>query len=70
MATVINNPPSSVQNTDSSVGVIIGVIVLAILAIMFFVYGLPALRGAGSGQETNITVPDRINVDVQTPNAQ
>ena len=61
MATVINNP--SGNGESSGVGVIIGVIVAIILIVLFFVYGLPALRG-GSGTNINVDLP---NVDLPSP---
>jgi hypothetical protein len=59
MATVINNPGGS--NQDSGAGVIIGVIVAIILIILFFVYGLPALRGGTAPSNTldvNVDLPE------------
>lgn len=72
MATTVNHhsTPAGVTS-ENIVGTIIGVIVIALLAITFFVYGLPTLRNAAtpSDEETNVTVPDKINVDVNTPPA-
>lgn len=68
MATIINNPDSGGGNNNgSNVGTIIGLIVLALIAILFFMYGLPAMRGnAGTsgGNSTTIEVPDKVEVDV------
>ena len=67
MATVINNPDSGGDNSGG-MGMVIGAIVLVLILILFFVYGLPALRGgsdAGSG--TQVNVPDQIDVNVDTP---
>ena len=58
MATVINNPGGSSEN--SGAGVIIGVIVAIILIILFFVYGLPALRGGAAPSnslDVNVDLP-------------
>jgi hypothetical protein len=58
MATVINNPSGNSDN--SGTGVIIGVIVAIILIILFFVYGLPALRGGASPSnslDVNVDLP-------------
>ena len=60
MATVINNPGGNTEG--SGAGVIIGVIVAIILIILFFVYGLPALRG-GASPSNNLDV----NVDLPSP---
>jgi hypothetical protein len=60
MPTVINNP--SGNGEGSGVGVILGVLVAIIIIILFFVYGLPALRGAPASKDAGI------NVDVNLPN--
>ena len=62
MATVINNPPQS-NDSGGSTGMIVGIIVLVVLAYLFFVYGLPAVKQNQSGG-TQINVPDKIEVDV------
>lgn len=63
MATVINNP--STESTGSGTSMVVGLVLAIIVAFLFFAYGLPALRNSGStGSETNINVPDDINVDV------
>lgn len=59
MATVINNPD---QGNGGGTGMIIGAVVLLIVVVLFFVYGLPAMRNSGS--DTNVNVPDEIQVDV------
>ena len=63
MATVINNPPTPASDAGSGMGFFVGLLVVIILAVLFFVYALPAIRNSGSS-DTNINVPDRINVDV------
>jgi hypothetical protein len=47
MATVINNP-SETQGTGT--GVVIGILVVLLLAILFLVFGLPYLRDGGTAQ--------------------
>ncbi len=59
MATVINNPGNGGRE-DSGIGMIIGVLVVIVLIVLFFVYGLPAIRN-------NQTAPNDINVDVDLP---
>jgi hypothetical protein len=58
MATIINTPTDRRDTADSSLGLILGVIIAIALVVLFFVYGLPALRqGAGDQQGgTNINV--------------
>ncbi len=52
MTTVINNP----REGDSSLGMIIGVIVGIILVLIFFVYGLPAMRGTKPPENGSLDV--------------
>ncbi len=52
MTTIIN--PGN--NSDSSgAGLIIGVVVALVLVVLFFVYGLPAIRG-NQNKDVNINV--------------
>jgi hypothetical protein len=62
MATVINNPK---DGSDSSVGVIVGIILLLVLVGLFVVYALPAIRG-------NTTPPlnDSIDVNIKLPSME
>ncbi len=62
MATIINKPSDS--GNGSSVGIIVGVIVVLLLLGLFFVYALPALRGSGAPEATTID----LNVDVPANN--
>lgn len=62
MATIINNPGDS--GNGSSVGIIVGVIIVLLLLGLFFVYGLPALRGSTAPKATTID----LNVDVPANN--
>ncbi len=57
MTTIIN--PSNGGDNGSGANALWGVLIAIILIILFFVYGLPAIRGA----DTDNT-PDTINVDV------
>jgi hypothetical protein len=56
-----------IDSTDSSSGAfmfLIGIIIFAVLAFLFIVFGLPYLRSSiGMGTPT-INVPDKVNVDV------
>lgn len=62
MATIVNNPPPAGghghEYADSGLGFFIGILVVILLGVLFFVYALPNVRN-NSG--TNINVPDRIN---------
>lgn len=60
MATIINNPPAS-KNSGGPMGIIIVIIVLLVLAVLGYVYVLPAIQNMQSPQ---INVPDKIEVNV------
>lgn len=61
MATIINNPGDG-GNSSGGVGLIIGVIVIIAVIALFLLYGLPAMRK--NNNDTNINVPDKIQIDV------
>lgn len=69
MATIINNPDSG-EPAGGGFGMIIGAIIVIAIIVLFFVYGLPAIRGGSSGtsSETNVNVPESVQVDVD-PNS-
>lgn len=60
MTTIVNNPPS--DNSGGPLGIIIGVVVLAVIAYLVYVYGLPALRQTQVTPQIN--VPSTIDVNV------
>lgn len=64
MATTIINPAPNINASNNGVGFLVGVIVLVIFAVIFFIYALPYIRGFGSGG-VQINVPKSINVKVQ-----
>jgi hypothetical protein len=59
--TTIINPQGG--DSGAGVGMILGVVLVLVILVLFFVYGLPALRG-GNNEGTNINIPDDINVTV------
>jgi hypothetical protein len=65
--TIINNPDTG-HDSGGGAGIFLGVILAIILIALFFIYALPALldRGGG-GTDTNINVPERVEVDVNNP---
>jgi hypothetical protein len=64
MATVVNNPASS-DTSSGGMGFLLGVILIIVFAILFFVYALPLLqRGFSGTQAPQVTVPGQVNVDV------
>lgn len=63
MTTIINTPqPASDQS--SGMGMIIGLVVLIVFGLLFFVYGLPALRNMKLGTP-QINVPSSIDVNIK-----
>lgn len=64
MATIVNTPGST---TDSSggMGFVLGVLLLLLVAFLFFVYGLPAIQQSMSGP--SVQVPGQVDVNLNTP---
>ena len=66
MTTIINTPQPA-NDQSSGMGVIVGFVVLIVLGLLFFVYGLPAIRQMSVGTP-QINVPDKIDVNVNQTN--
>ena len=67
MSTIINTPSSAPSESNNLLGTLIGLVVLAILAVLFFLYGLPLLRGVPvttNPQSDNSTPPNTVNIQV------
>ena len=65
MATVINNPSGNGDGSSAAGAVITGVVII-VLVVLFFMYGLPRMRGSG----TQVNVPDTINVETNSGGGQ
>jgi hypothetical protein len=65
MATIVNNPPPSPENSNNGLGTLVALLSILLLGALFYIYGLPALRTATQGPQIN--VPDQIDVNVNTP---
>lgn len=63
MATIINTPASTRESGGSNF--LLGVILFLILAVLFFVYGIPYISHSVSNPQVN--VPGKIDVNVNTP---
>lgn len=59
MATVINNP-SHDEGSNDVMGMVVGIIILLVVAGLFFVYILPAMQNLG----TQKVAPDTGNIDL------
>lgn len=70
MTTVVNNPTPG--DSGSSMGMVVGILLVVGFIFVFFVYGLPALRTTGGGTNTGnsvpvpaVAIPDTIDVNIQ-----
>lgn len=66
MTTVINTPPAQ-GSSDSGVGIVLGVIVGLLLVTLFFVYVLPALRGADTQKDDSVDINLKLSGGDATP---
>lgn len=62
MATYVENQPA--RTTDSGIGFLLGVILLIIAAVLFFMYALPLLGNAGGGA-SQVSLPSEVNVQTK-----
>lgn len=63
MTTIINNPPNS-DGEGNGMGFLVGIILLIIVVVLFFSYGLPVLRNSASNSAPQINVPDKVDVNL------
>lgn len=61
MATIVNTPA---ERTDNGLSVLIGVMMIFFLMIVLFTLGAPLIRSLFSNQTPAISVPERIDVNV------
>ena len=66
MTTIVNSPQPN-NESNGSMGMVIGLIVLATVGLLFFVYGLPALRQMQFGNP-QINIPNEIDVNINQSN--
>ena len=66
MATIINNPPVTNNETGGNgMGFLLGIIILIVFVAIILIYGLPILKNM-SGFSAQVNVPKNINVNVNT----
>jgi hypothetical protein len=65
MTTIVNSPAP--ESNGGSSGLIIGIFVLVVLGLLFYYFGIPAIRRMGSIQP-QINIPSQIDVNVKTGN--
>ena len=63
MATVINNPGTTDTNSGSVLGIVLALVVAGAV-LLALVYGLPATNVEQGG---GVPIPDKVNIDVNTP---
>lgn len=68
MATIVNNPPA-VESSSNGAGMIFGLIVLLLLIAAFIFYGIPYLSSVGQTETPSVIVPDKVDVNVNTPDS-
>ena len=61
MTTIINTPGSNNNGDDSGLGIIAGILIAIIAIVLFFIYGLPAIRGNEAPKD------DDVNINVTLP---
>lgn len=64
MATTIVNPPAN-NNSSNGMGFLVGAIILIVFGVIFFVYGLPLLRGLMGSNGVQVNIPKTIDVNVK-----
>ena len=65
MATTIINPSTnSGDSSGNGMGFLLGVIVLIVFAVLFFMYALPYFRGLTSGG-VQVNLPNKIDDNVE-----
>lgn len=70
MASIVHTDRPVVEHyhtdSDSSgTGILVGIVLLAVLAFLFFYFGLPLIQNAT--QTPAISVPERVDVNVNQP---
>lgn len=64
MATTIVNPPQN-NSSGNGMGFLLGIIILIVVAVLFFIYGLPYLQNLGGSGGVQVNVPESIDVNVK-----
>lgn len=63
--TVVNTTPSNNSGGDNGYGFLVGVIVLGIIGVLFFVYALPYIRNFSTNSGVQVNVPESIDINVK-----
>lgn len=62
MTTIINTPPAA-KESSGNLGMVIGLFIFIIVAYLFVMFGLPALRRVQWGSP-QINIPSKIDVNI------
>lgn len=65
MATTIINPASNNSSDNNGMGFLLGIIVLIVFVVLFFVYVLPFIRNSSGSGGVQVNVPKSIDVNVK-----
>jgi hypothetical protein len=68
MATIVNTTPPAADNGGSGAGILVATVLVLGALLLFFVYGLPMMRQNATPQAPQISVPDKIDVNVNGVN--
>jgi len=65
--TIINPAPNNNSTTDNGMGFLVGIILLIVFGVVFFVYDLPLVKQglSGMGGGVNINLPKTVDVNVK-----
>lgn len=64
MPTVINNPVPT-NERENGLGFFLGIILIIVFGIVFFIYGIPFIRSFQGTQTPQINIPNQIDVNVK-----
>lgn len=67
MATVVNNPGTTTDSSNSW-GFVVGILLLIIFLFALLYYGLPALNNAAS--QPAVSVPEQVDVNINSDTGQ